>query len=299
MEKILKDVYFNVSSPACYSGVQAVYKEAHKRDPNITLLDVKKYLSRQNTYTLHKPVIRHYPRNKMTSPGLDVKWQADLIDWQSLKAHNNHVAYLLVCIDVFSRFAFVQPLKKKTPGDVLDGFKKMKRQPWILFTDRGREFSGVFKKHLDEKGIRHVYATSDDVKCAMVERLNRTLKTRIWHHITTTGSYKYVGVLQSIVHSINNSHHRMLGHTPASVTHENENEVWKEQTQTDEVPTLRLGDRVRLAVKHKTFDKGYYQTYSDEVFTVVKVLKDRRPVVYKLNDVDAIFYKQELQKIDL
>ena len=64
MESLLQDVYYNLSSPACYSGLNSVYKEAKKRFPTIKISDVETFLQSQDTYTLHKSARRRFHRNK-------------------------------------------------------------------------------------------------------------------------------------------------------------------------------------------------------------------------------------------
>jgi hypothetical protein len=100
MEAIL-NAYYNLNSPSLYAGVKAVYSEAKKRDPKVTIKLVKKILTSQETYSIHKPVQRRFSRNSTSSPGLFAKAQIDLIDWRTLKHYNSGYSYILVCIDVF------------------------------------------------------------------------------------------------------------------------------------------------------------------------------------------------------
>ena len=74
---------------------------------------VKEWLSHQDTYTLHKPVRRHFVRRRIVVGGLDHQFQADLIDVRNLKKANDGVVFL-TCIDVLSKYAWVVPLKDKT-----------------------------------------------------------------------------------------------------------------------------------------------------------------------------------------
>lgn len=299
MESLLADVYFNPDSPACYAGVNAVFKEAKRRNKKVRLEVVKQFLSAQDAYSLHKPIKKRFSRNKMTSPGLNVKWQIDLADLQKIKTYNKGYCFLVVCIDVFSRFAHVEPVKNKRADTVALAFAKItqRHSPWILYSDKGKEFHGAFEKLLKTEGIRHVYATSTDVKCAIVERFIRTLKTRIWKHFTRMKTKRYYDVLPKIVDAINHSTHRIIDRTPASISYANQNEVWKSQLPVVEKPAFSVGDVVRITKEKNVFRKGYMQNFVRELFTIERVLTKRQPIVYKLKDVDAIFYKEELQKI--
>lgn len=72
MEKILKEIYYNLQSGASFSGPVAVLRAAHEQGhKKITLKQVKDWLENQETYTLHKPAARSYPRNKTVVSGKD------------------------------------------------------------------------------------------------------------------------------------------------------------------------------------------------------------------------------------
>ena len=96
-------------------------KEKGKR--KISRKQVQDWLSQQDVYTLHKPARRHYKRSRVIVPGLDVQqFQADqLVDVQSLSQFNKGYKYLLTCIDVFSKHAWVVPLKTKQRARTSEG----------------------------------------------------------------------------------------------------------------------------------------------------------------------------------
>ena len=141
MNSILKELYYNPKSPSCYSGVQRLYKEAKKKIKTIKLDDVKNFLASQDTHTLHAPYRRKFKRNKLITCGIDCHWMADLADMSALKSYNDNNRFLLVCVDVLSRFIFVRPLKRKTPLLVSEALNDIietsGRQPWFLVSDRG------------------------------------------------------------------------------------------------------------------------------------------------------------------
>ncbi len=94
MESLLKKLYYSTDSPACYAGVTKLYNEAKKKLPQIKVKDVQDFLSKQETYTLHRPVKRRFPRNRIVTAGLDVDWQADLADLAKLKQYNNNYTFI-------------------------------------------------------------------------------------------------------------------------------------------------------------------------------------------------------------
>ena len=85
---------------------------------HINRKEVSQWLPFQDAYTLHKPARRHYKRNKTIVLGIDDQWQADLVDMSAYAKSNQGYRYILTVIDVFSKYAWAQPLKQKT-GAVL------------------------------------------------------------------------------------------------------------------------------------------------------------------------------------
>ena len=115
---IFAKIYFEVANPASFGSINQLLKAARREEPSIEKGDVKRWLSGQDTYTLHRPVRRNFTRRKTIVQGIDHQWQLDLVDLQSLKGQNNGNKYLLTIIDVFSRHAWAVPLKSKR-GDAI------------------------------------------------------------------------------------------------------------------------------------------------------------------------------------
>ena len=106
---------------------------------------------------------------------------------QSLALHNDGVKYLLTCIDTFSNYAWVRPLKNKYGLYVKEAFGTILREkvPLYLQTDEGTEFKNtLFQGQLAEYEIKFYSSENNDIKAAIVKRFNRTLKTRMHRYFT-------------------------------------------------------------------------------------------------------------------
>ena len=112
--------------------------------------------------------------------GIDKTCTADLVEMQAFSKSNRGVRYLLTVIDVFSKYGWMLPLKDKTGKSVADAFKeifkKSKRKPKKLWTDKGREF---YDKHVMELGVE-LYSAENEEKSSVVERWYRTMKEKIF-----------------------------------------------------------------------------------------------------------------------
>ena len=118
--------------------------------------------------------------------------------------------------------------KNKSGQSITEAFKSILNEeiPLMLQSDKGTEYKNVqFQSLLKECDIRFDTSENDDIKAAIVERFNRTLKSRIYRYFTHSKSFRYVDVLQDLVYSYNHTHHSSIGMDPAMVSLKNEQRV--------------------------------------------------------------------------
>ena len=298
----LKKTYYDVASPGSFGGLRQI------KPPKTSLKKVQAWAQTQPTYTLHKPVRKHFPRNRVVVQGLDHLWQADLLDMQAYRQQNRGIRYLLAVIDVLSKFAYVEPLKNKTGTEVKTALEKIfssGRKPLQLQTDSGTEFKNkVVQDYLKQENV-HFYVPHSEQHAQVAERFIRTLKQLIWRYFTYSNKYKYLDVLPDLVKRYNNTYHRTIKRTPASVDIFNDQEVWKQvygQAIKKPVPKFKVGEQVRISKTGVIFRKGYLPGWTEEVFTVSRVITSRQYPVYKLKEyngteIEGTFYEAQLQKV--
>ena len=293
----------------CLLISRKTYRLAKKRFRSLTRKEVLAFRESEPSYTQHRPIVKKFPRRKTYAKHLNYLWQLDLADVSSLYKTNRSYRYLLVQIDVLSRFAHVVPLKTKNASDVLQGFKKIlaksKEQPVKIQTDRGKEFyNRIFRSFLRQKGIVH-YSSLNVEKAALVERLNRTLKNLMYKYFTAKNTLSYWRVLEKLVHTYNSRIHRAIGIAPANVNRKNQKKIY-ERLYGNVIPSIsasayKVGDRVRIAKYRYTFTRGFTQTFTTEIFEIRKILPTK-PLTYKLFDLKGeeiigSFYAQELSRV--
>lgn len=309
MEKTLESVYLDPSHPASFGGLDAVYRAVKEQGKSkISRKQVQHWMSQQDVYTLHKPARRHYKTNRVIVPGIDAQFQADLVDVQTLSRYNKGYKYLLTCLDIFSKYAWVVPLKTKQGKELVKAFQTIltsQRKPKKLQTDKGTEFlNQVFQKFLRDKDI-DFFTVNSGLKASVVERFNRTFKNKMYKYFTAKNTLSYIGVLPQLVKSYNNTYHRSIKMKPSQVTKANEDKVW--ETLYGDVDNKRVrfkfqvGDRVRISKVKRLFEKSYLPNFSEEMFTVHKRIARQVPV-YQLKDdageiLEGTFYEPELQKV--
>ena len=176
----LQQRYYDPKRVGSYGGVAALRRVVPEQD-------VERWLSEQDTYTLHKPVRRRFKRRCVVVGGPSQQWQADLVDMSRLKKVNDGTTFILTVIDVFSKLAWCVPLKNKSAASLVAAFTQLLSNgaPNTLQTDKGTEFlNRSLQKLLKEHGVHHFATHNEETKASIVERFNRTLKTRMWRYFT-------------------------------------------------------------------------------------------------------------------
>jgi hypothetical protein len=160
-----------------------------------------------------------------------------------------------------------------------------------------------------------IYSTENEEKSCVVERWNGTMKQKMFKYFTANDTNKYYDVLDELVNVYNNTKHSSIKMTPVEASNkENESTVYEnlygvsDAQESDSEskknvaykPKFAVGDRVRITKKKGTFEKGYTNRWTREIFVISEVLKTN-PITYKIVDLKdeniiGSFYEQELQK---
>ena len=251
---------------------------------------------------LHKPIIRKFKKRKVYSAFKDNIWGADLAEMQLLSKYNKGIRFLLCVIDIFSKYAWVVPLKGKKGISIVKAFqsilKQSNRKPNKIWVDKGSEFyNAYFKKWLRDNNIV-MYSTHTEGKSVFAERFIRTLKSKIYKYMTAISKNVYIDKLDDIVDEHNNRYHTAIKMKPIDVKDNTYINAAKEINNKD--PKIKVGDHVRISKYKNIFGKGYMRNWSEEVF-VIKKVKNTVPWTYVIDDLNGeeitgTFYEKELQK---
>ena len=256
---------------------------------------------------LHKPIKRNFTRRRVIVNHIDEIWCSDLVEMQQFSKWNMGYKYLLMVLDVFSKYGWIIPLKDKKGETVAEAFKtilKEGRKPQYLWTDKGKEYYNKYLKDLLEKNKVTLYSTENDEKSSVCERWNRTIKTKMWKQFTVQGNKMYLDMLPKLVEQYNNTKHSSIKMTPVEASKKkNEGVVYfnlyGDMETLKQKPKFKIDDKVRISkYKRNVFDKGYTPNWTEEVFIVDRV-KYTNPITYKLKDLNdeeikGSFYELEL-----
>lgn len=293
------------------SGVEATHKKLKEKGKDVSREEVKEALNELESYTLNKPVKKNFATKKVIVYDVDDQWQADLVEMDvpqgAPASENDGVRYLITVIDIFSKYAWVRPLKNKDARSVVSAFKdilKEGRVPDKLQTDDGKEFfNKLFKDLMQKNDIEH-FSTKGGKKASVVERFNRTLKMKMSKFFDVTQTFRYIDNLKDFVENYNNSYHRTIKMKPIEASKE-ENREKVFELLFDGIsmgtPKYEVGDLVRIPIQKTPFTKEIVGNWTIEIFEITDVHK-LSPVTYNIKDlkgekIEGIFYEPELQKV--
>jgi hypothetical protein len=254
---------------------------------------------------VHKPIKKQKDFRKVIVYSVNDIWSADIVEMNSagMEAQNDGYKYILVVIDLYSRYAWTVKMKTKSGKETADAFKKIIKEvgekPNALWVDQGKEFyNNDVEKVL--KNVR-IYSTFGEGKAANVERLNRTLKNMMYKRFTINQNRKWINMLDFITNKYNTKVHSSTGYTPKEIFDKKIQLPVEAEPLPKVKPKFAVGDRVRISYKRRpTFDKAYLPNWTWEIFEVSKV-KKTTPWTYKIkdyegNEIEGSFYESELQK---
>ena len=256
------------------------------------------FLRQNDVHSIHRRIVKKkFPRRHIIVHFPFQIFMGDLIEYQSngYKYANGGHKFILVLIDVFTKKAYARPVKRKNKFDVSNALESILNNldhfPNTLITDEGLEFYNKnVEKVLDKYAIHH-YSIKTKMKASVVERFIRTLKSRLEKYFVSNNTKKWIDVLPQFIQNYNNTPHRSIGMTPNKVTDENADKVFKKMfpdIHLEAKPRLHVGDKVRKLKEKTIFDKGYKQTWSEELYHIIQVKQSAGRVWYIIADMNGI-----------
>ena len=307
----LDDFYKIPSLPASFSGISKIKKHYKKKIPT---KEIKEELAKLDSYTLHRESKRPRKYNPFYILKIRQQVQIDLIDVSQLAKYNDDIKFLLVGIDMFTKLVYCTGMKSKSADNSLQAIQQMIEfytppKPIELYSDHGTEFKNKkVQKYLQDSNISYRYPYSD-LKCAGVERVNKTIQNKLYRYMTEHNTERYIDVLQDIITSYNNTKHRTILMEPFKAEDE-KNHLWVRDKLLQfynrgkkKKPNLKIGDIVRISSIKEKFSRGYNATHNTELFQIIDINTRMAIPMYLLkslekNDiVEGGFYESQLTQV--
>jgi transposase InsO family protein len=144
-------IYYDPKHAAGFSSAAKLVIAAKSNNTN-----VEEWLQGQDTYALHKPVRKRFPRKPYTVTNIDDVWEMDLAEFSSLSKYNDKCKYLLNIINLFSSFVWSVPLMDKTGKSIAAALTALlqNRKPITIQSDKGAEFlNATVQRYFKRQGV--------------------------------------------------------------------------------------------------------------------------------------------------
>ena len=294
-EQLLKDLYYNLSSPASFSGINSLYQSAKKINPNIKKAEVRKFLLAQNIYLRHrrprKPRSHAQRFSKFVTTGPRLNFSCD-----SAYFPYSTLPYVIVCRDAFSGKVYAKSQRGLKSLTTLKTIQKLIEEqaqgkfPATIYTDLGHEYA-----LLHQLPSHHKLTHGRNQKSFIAEQTIAAIRNKVNKYSTFSGRKVDISsVLPSILHSINTTANSRTGLTPeqsellqnAGIVFQRKYGKYMEEKQNAEQRNkFKLGDFVRVSIPDTAnqFLKRSLPGFSVEVFQV-KSVRDTLPHTYIVQD---------------
>jgi len=283
MEALVRKIFTDPKNPSAFSSIDNVFRQVKKAFPKATRSQVKDILRGLDSYTMHRPVRHNFRKVKTIGESFRSHAWCDLLDVQKIASWNDDIRFLLVLVDGYSRFLWVEPLLNKKPESVLKALKKIfvDFMPHHFVVDEGSEWKSVVKTFLEENDVKICHPHSPH-KSYRSERMIRTIRARMHRFFTQNRTWRYVDVLPDIVNGLNNTKHSATGLKPSQVTYK----TWipTQTSKPDGAEKAKIGDHVRLSLTKGTFHKGFNAGWTEQIYKVKRIF-NTMPPMYEIEDL--------------
>ena len=205
--------------------------------------------NQESAEELHKPVIKKIKKQKVYLSIKGNVWGADLVDMQLISKLNKGFRFLLCVIDIYSKYAWVFPLKDNKGITITNSYQKKldesNRNPNKIWVDKGSKFYNRLMKPWLQDNYIEMYSRNNDWKSVVAERFIRTLKDKFYKYMTPVSKNVYIET------------------KPADVKSSTYIDFVIENNEKD--PKLEVGDQVRISKYKNIFAKGNVPNLSEEV----------------------------------
>lgn len=280
-------------------GLQSFYQKMKKLKPELTYKEIEEFYLSQSAIQKHKRINKPKEFNSVTASSPLHQFEMDFIIYDRYKLHN--YKYIFCCIDIYSRYAMAIP----TTNMKLETIEKCLE---TVFNDMGKPYSIKCDNQFNKREIIN-YCNKNDVdirftdpnelnKNPIVERFNQTIERKIAIYRTATGNRLWYKYIKDLVENYNDTKHSTTKNTPYDIFY---NGKFNEQKINYVEPNFKIGDRVRIKIVKKVFNKGDIRTFSNDVYTIKEIKNNqifldgetRKYKDYEIKKVNDIMYTPE------
>jgi hypothetical protein len=277
---------------------------------NVSKKEIEENFKHNEIYSRFKQFRKTKKQNPVYVYAKREQFQADVCFFNNplMVKSTKGVKYLLVVIDVYTKFVWLYPLKEIKSEKIAECFKSLfeKEKPQKITTDAGKEFlNRNVSRVLEEFNITH-YIAKNLTKAQVVERFNLTLQRLLFQICTYENTNNWVLQLPKALKIYLNRYHRTIKMTPSQAEMKKNQSILSniyferyDKLNPKHKTKFAVGEKVRISLLRTKFGRGYHEYFSTEVWIIKKILKNLPYPRYIVQDetgeeLDAILNENEL-----
>lgn len=289
----LQKLYYNTKTG--FTSSNKLYKQARKNNIDVTQKQINEFLNNQSVVQLFKEIKKPKEFSSIVAKGIKDEYQMDIMIYD--RYEYNKYKYILVIIDIHSRYAEARAMTNRNNTTIMDNIKSIFNtmgKPKIIACDN--EFNtNEFNKYCVDNNISVRFSEPNEIqKNSIVERFNRTLAGYLKKIRESLKVYDWARILNDVIYNYNNTYHRTIKNTPT--------DIFKNKGDNNQdvkiIPRVfKVGDKVRLKLKKKIFDKGDILYYSKDIYIIKEITTELNVKKYLLSN-DKYYQGKDLMKIN-
>ena len=315
----IRKIYLDLKSPASFSSYEKLYQNS--KHLGVTRSQIATFLTKYDSHSLQIVRNKHFIRRRFMTKAPGEIICSDVCYLKYYSAANDGAKFLIIFMDMYSRFVTVFPLKTLRHNDVIKAFETFTKNSIYsypkIFTDGGPEYINQFIHKFYEKNNMLRYSTYQlKTKVSIVERFIRELRKKIAKYIIHFNSERYIHILQDLIYGLNMTRHRSLKNFRPLEIHllYRHRDVLKFSkiiyASTYRPPVSIIDDLLKtghtVGIRNQKvdelFNKSFFEQFTREIFKISRVNTDHVPITYSLSDLNGtdikgIFYKSELTPV--
>lgn len=306
----LKSFFYDPSKG--YKSKNKLVQLATKEKIKLSKADIEKWYDEQPVNQIYKPKKQKGKYKAIWCPyNAAGCMQVDLQILTKFNSRNNKgFNYLLNILDIYSRYVYSYPIKKKSPTEILPHIKEFYNEFRKLYPhnamsmtcDDGKEFKGSVKQFLEEKNIKIFIANPKDntkMRTMLVERYHRTFWDLLKKVLTSKDTDRWIDYHDSIITNYNNTLHSHIGNTPFNVFIKKQNRNLKLLPKKEGIQQdFKEGDNVRYLKNKNQFTKqSFAPKWSIKTYQIHSINGNRMSIKEGDKVKRGTFLSRELQKV--
>ena len=194
-----------------------LHEKVKAEHPDITRGNVKEFLNQDYTTQLTQTKQHQEAKGHIVANSPNELWQFDILDLSRYAKRNDNTRYILACVDVFTRKAYVEPMKLKNSENVEVAFKSIldrgKVKPQSLHSDQDSAFlNGTFKDHIAKENIfLSTNALRDHHALGIIDNFAFRIKNILTKGFLNEKNVEWLSKIQGIVNQYNNDSNAGVG----------------------------------------------------------------------------------------